>query len=1111
MKKTVSLISSLVLLFSLINVIFSDETSAATTEKYIGTISYPTSSDSVSMSGVVFSKKTTLQPKPFTIYEDMKRVKKIEIVDQYDGSIVIESITPNSTIKSYTPKAVDGKKRNLIKEDVLSGPNGGMFAWNRYTNGNWKFEAGSLCTEYPQNVCYRDGYSPNDEWGLPTIPSKIWYKLKYIINSPARLNIVNDSGAVTGDIDIKYATDIVAENVQYIQTLNKREMEPSTKIRYNKGGKADSLSSDYKATILFEEIFDYVPEDNGHFASPKALFYNYHSAFKIDYKGTIYQYPVYRIKITVEDGGDNDGGCKDPGGCTPPDDPTCTGNPMGSVEGSFMTPNVTGKIRADRRGSERFDVLQGIPTSESLYANVLAKEYLYKNKFVQWAGKCYYEVQVTKTYELTWKEKQEKGTDPKTGKPIYEDVDMSETETVTKEYKIERPFYYWTVDNLEVYGIDNAVMENYALPSESVVLFPNGYTPPNVNVDHDGAMSSHIEQAEYEKTVDLGTETVSGTTSKPSVPNQDFKADAEKVVGKVKVKNDSLTFNGSTIMDDTQTEEKTPSPGKIPDPKEIGQDVLYESDLMIDREKVNKANTPSIGSIQYELIESVNGGAPQTFPINLINSVTVHTPTVVFASVSDDAAHNQKTIPSPGRSAVILDRPFTVTIPTSGQHRNIPGYGNRDYAKYISDKQVWFPFDVYSGNGSVFYPKQTWISIPVNQEITEFFLPVWVDEGNYNVLFRSFAENSPSSGFTTQPDANLDWPNHVATRSVPVEVIGRVYDFRITDIADFNWETVFRTKKGSTNPTGAAYWTGDRDIDGDPRGNSFPYILPVREGSHPNPSFKNVAVKTGYRFSFDLKTKGNMFGAGDGIRIVPTFYYIGKDGKNRKEVDLYYHTNEKKFIKIGSVDDTIKRYTILNDPYRNLTNSTLTDTADALWNLPDTQRGSSTREQYIERYFKNAVKPTWIGGYSKLLLTWPVRTFEGSTLVPPSVDPQRAFVSEQMWYGEYTVPAAAYVVAKGTNLAEYGRTHKLDDKSPIFMRNGYIIVNFNIETIRNEDAAHPHLQYIHGPLDNQWRMEGFRSSFTDRNGKSFALLDGDVLFYNANASSYDDFESRVTH
>ena len=112
--------------------------------------------------------------------------------------------------------------------------------------------------------------------------------------------------------------------------------------------------------------------------------------------------------------------------------------------------------------------------------------------------------------------------------------------------------------------------------------------------------------------------------------------------------------------------------------------------------------------------------------------------------MTDDQAHNQKTTPNPNRSAFILDRPFTVRIPTSGQHRNIHGYGDRDYAKYVRSKQVYFPFDVYSSDKSIFYPKGTWITIPTPQLDTEFVLPVWVDEGNYEVYFRTIAENAPT-------------------------------------------------------------------------------------------------------------------------------------------------------------------------------------------------------------------------------------------------------------------------------------------------------------------------------------------------------------------------------
>ncbi|UUZ83169.1 hypothetical protein LJK88_04325 [Paenibacillus sp. P26] len=97
------------------------------------------------------------------------------------------------------------------------------------------------------------------------------------------------------------------------------------------------------------------------------------------------------------------------------------------------------------------------------------------------------------------------------------------------------------------------------------------------------------------------------------------------------------------------------------------------------------------------------------------------------------------------------------------------------------------------------------------------------------------------------------------------------------------------------------------------------------------------------------------------------------------------------------------------------------------------------------------------------------------------------------------------MVPKGFNLAEYGRTHRLDDNAPVFLKDGYIIVNFNIETIRNQDLNHPHLQYKNAPLDNQWRMEGFQRNFVDPYGATFSLLDGDVVFYHANLSSYDDY------
>jgi hypothetical protein len=166
---------------------------------------------------------------------------------------------------------------------------------------------------------------------------------------------------------------------------------------------------------------------------------------------------------------------------------------------------------------------------------------------------------------------------------------------------------------------------------------------------------------------------------------------------------------------------------------------------------------------------------------------------------------------------------MTVILTTSGAHQSYPGYGSRDYSKYIRERDVRFPFDVYVSG--TYYPKNTWVQLAAGQQSLNLYLPVWIDEGNYDVVFRSIAINAPSDTAPAQTSANLNLSNYVATRTMPVQIIGRLFDFRITDIGDYNWERVFRTQKGSADPTGNVYWVGDKDLDGKTRGNSAPFML----------------------------------------------------------------------------------------------------------------------------------------------------------------------------------------------------------------------------------------------------------------------------------------------
>lgn len=805
--------------------------------------------------------------------------------------------------------------------------------------------------------------------------------------------------------------------------------------------------------------------------------------------------------ITVGSGGD-------PGDPEEPSGVKCTNpSPEQSMAGEDFNPNASAVIKADSRGNERFNVADGIPTSESLYGNVTAKEYLYNYKYNKMVGTCTFIVPVEREFHLHWKE-------------LVFGVGWrhkSEDVTLTYDVKVTKPYAYWAVDEFQVYEIVRATLLNYAFDGGGISILPSGYDPPDFVL---ASYTTHIQTPPQIKTIVLRDKDIDGGSERPDIENDtrergEMEAEGSKRAPKLLVRNDLLEFEGQTIINDGWAEGQTEMPGEIPEAEIINDNVLYSPNHTIPTSKTNKADQPSSGRIYYEsMTGSTAGDANKDFPIYGINSVTVHTPVVIYPSVSDDRAHNQKTTPAQGRSAIILDRPFTVEMPNSGQHANYLGYGNRDYLKYIGSKQVRFPFDVYDSPKTTFYPKNTWIEVDKSEESFAFFLPVWVDEGFYDVEFRTIAHNAPS-GATDQTNANLNLKHHIAYDTVAVDAIGRVYDFHVTDIADYNWESVFRTGKGGQTPTGASYWVGLNGIDGAARGNTSLYTLPIHPGSHP--LYSNSVIKTGYHFKFDLKTKGNMFEAQDQIAITPAFYFIDAKKGTRTPVDLYYHTGSKSYVEIGSPSDKVQRYVVLNERLRNVPTEELTDTALYKYDHDYTfsQVAEIGRSQFVQNFIRKTTKQrTAVGSFSLLRLPEGVRTLIGpKTDLPSSVDPARANAAVQRWYGEYSLPADLYAVAAGTNVAEYGRTHGgLTDKSPVFLQDGYIVVNFNIETVRDGNTDKPHLQYIDAPLMNQWYgMEGFKRSVADPYGRTFSLMDGDVVFYHADQSSRGDFRSMVTH
>ncbi|HEX2947948.1 MAG TPA: DUF5704 domain-containing protein [Clostridia bacterium] len=827
--------------------------------------------------------------------------------------------------------------------------------------------------------------------------------------------------------------------------------------------------------------------------------------------------------------------------------------------------DATGKLRADDRDSgEQFDVDKGIPTKEKLYANVFTPEYLQEYAYHKESGTKSYYITVRQKITPRWEvdnggnvpcsvcggdgkvpdpnavdpsESGNSGSDPSEEGPggtagsgetatiscsscggdgqVYESDWETETDdpyTLTQSYNVSRNYSFYMIDSLAIYEIVSAEVNNKVLNGEKTVIDVNlaKYNKPVINeLEHSDAISDHMSDPLQEAInndkitnsdgiyyVDLkDTFQDGGRRGKPDqLTSASWSTHAEDAIGKIRVKNDLLKFNKNIIMPNTEVEENAPAAVNIPNSPDIGKDVLYKKDIPM-VETTRNGEYLSSGTVLYRSLEKKVGtasDAEKRKPVVGINSVAVHTPVVCNSEVSDEYDYCQELREKKyDHSDLILGRDSLILFQTEGiAHRNIPGYGTRDYTKYVKSKYVQFPFDVYIENTAedmVFVGGNEWHQISTAQEQIGIQVPVWVDEGEYTVKFKVIACNAPDDINKQENLANKSMDNYIAYSDHRVRVSGQLYGFRITDIEDYPlWETVFRQRTGSAKHNGNKYVVGN---------NSEPFNLPIMEGSHPKQKDRG-ALKTGYGFKFEFNTIGNYFGANDYIRITPEFYFVKKDGTERQKVDIYYNerfnSKDNYLVRIGSDKDKLNKKIVTNtDIYRNMPDADIQRTSELL--------GIS------EKSFKG--RKVDIGNYSEVLLKKDMRLFIGDAVShPSSVDDDRVAESIQRWYGEYSLPDELFVAPAGYAVASDPEAQDgVDGKESFWLKEGYIIVNFGIDTIQDNDSAKPVLGYWNGNY-NRWRAEGFEYTKTDYYGKTFNLNNGDVVFYYANKKSSDDYK-----
>ncbi len=502
--------------------------------------------------------------------------------------------------------------------------------------------------------------------------------------------------------------------------------------------------------------------------------------------------------------------------------------------------------------SDEFDVTRAIPSSENVNVAGSLQKYYYHGTYEHYYGTKNVPVTVNVSYTLVWND----------GKAHKEYVTVSENTEVAREYS------YWKIRNIALNYLKDIEIANGSFPEGRIWL--NNCYYPQVTVQKN---TDPMKLPEATVTVNGGI--IQGGKKRPATPSVDAAALAEQNVGKIKVKNDTFIVDGEVWMDGSLCEEKTKEPVTLSGER---KQPVGMNGIRIPAERKNQIYE-SMAEAYYA--PYFNGGTGNHSVIPGVNEVSVHTPVVCVGLSSDDIKFNQQIVPTEKKS-LILGREFAVSVSTAGTHLNEKGYGTRDYRKYAKDRQVKFPFHVVIKGQTI--EAGTWLSLKSEQMVCT--LPVDVTEGDYVVEYRTIAINEGGEGIG-EKYANLNRENDMASGEVAVSVIGRVYDFQVTNVIDYpRWEKVF-WKEGKTERTGCVYYSGTNDLNGTKkREKESLYLIPILKGSHPADP-KIHAPGLGYRMEFSLKTIGSMAQEEDRIELIPTYYYRSPENENMQEVRLY--------------------------------------------------------------------------------------------------------------------------------------------------------------------------------------------------------------------------------
>ena len=413
------------------------------------------------------------------------------------------------------------------------------------------------------------------------------------------------------------------------------------------------------------------------------------------------------------------------------------------------------KIGSSSLENEIFDVSKGIPSGEELYVYGTADKFRYS---VSWEKVCGYAkipVKITTVYQLRWYD--------------TSGVYHVENQSVDRWYHVKRDYDFVQIKSAEKYDLTKAVLSSECFLQVEISGFE---ASKGCLKKQYGSSRQHVRinaVSEYYAGVKVVT---SRNNQRPSIPDDNQQSIAESKVSQLTVWSDQLKINNVDMLSDKECIKsgKTLNTSLI-----VPKQIISRNQILIPKEKANKADYKSSVRLVYTADTKTS-----SIENSNINTVAVHTPVALQINVSTNKDNNENIMPS--QSDLVIGDKFIMSFSTYGSHRDIQGYGARDYSKYVKKRYVKMEFPVIYGAKT--YPEDTWIEIDSYAAV--FRVPEYVREGEYRMQCRTLAVNIPSEysdlgsiSNICESGVNLNIRNYCAEDIFQVTIIGKLYGFTL--------------------------------------------------------------------------------------------------------------------------------------------------------------------------------------------------------------------------------------------------------------------------------------------------------------------------------------------